>query len=559
MLCLALVFWTAWPALRQPRLEGDDYRYLHAVQQMRSGSGQPLMDSLVVENRWDHLWFMAEEGRVRFFRPVVAASYAVDAIVWGDHHALGLTLTNVLIHLACAWVLCGLFHRWLGPGWAALTASLLFAGHWSHGECIWYIAGRTDSLAALCFLGALSLHATGRPGCRWGAVPVFACGLLTKELVIAAPVLFILHDLWVDRRRPEIRLYTSYALIAALVLGLKQWALGGASSDMVYPYLIHPFGPHFPEHIWLQIRSYSANLILAQWTAPFADRAAVTVMNSLAGCLLLGGVVVTAGILHRRDGRFWFLLLLGLATWLPVSFVYLSERYLYLPSAALCGLLGLLTAGRPRAGRAVLCSLLGVYAVFHAVRLHEKHGEICSQPGSIREMAAQLEPIRSGIGPGDQLLLVNLPGPFLRAQFIEETLRVLLDDPVLSVQVLTMMPGQNGTVMLRGDPPPDMGRGAAMRQTDKDRFILEAAGGQRLQEYERFPFAWSRLEDGRVYQTPEMQVRVAAAETRGAERLDCTLFRPLSGTHLLLWRADPDYTLHPWVRRARADIQLISL
>ncbi|RKX40277.1 MAG: hypothetical protein DRP64_12880 [Verrucomicrobia bacterium] len=559
LLCIVIVFWTAWPALRQPRVEGDDFRYLHNIQQLSSGSSENLIEAAIVENRWDHLWFLNEEGRVRFFRPTVVASYGLDWMLWGDHYAFGLTLTNVLVHLGCCLLVAFLFHRWLGRGLPAIMASVLFAGLWAHGECIWYIAGRTDSLAALGFLGALALHVAGDrwPQLRGWAIPCFAFGLLTKELVVAAPFVFLAYDILVERQRPRGKLYAAYAIVAALVLGLKHFAMGGESSDFVYPYLISPLRPGFVAHLWLQARSYSANLMLAQTTAPFADGATVAAMNSIAGIGLACGLLVVSGILLRRDGRFWLLLLLGVATWLPTSFVYLSERYLYLPSVAFVGILGLLAASRPAKWRNALALAVGLYAVFQSAKLYGKHREICGQLGSVREMAAQLDPVRRQIGKGDHLLLVNVPGYFLRAQFMQETIRVLFDDPKLDVQVLTMMPGQNGTPMRPGDSPPTMGAGVVLRREGTSKLIVEGSRRQRVQEYERFPFSWASLEPGREHRTPELEAHILAGDSLGATAIEFTLPEPLDRYQILVWEADPDFTEHPWIRRANARVRLV--
>ena len=557
VLCAVVVFWVAWPALQQPRIEGDDYRYLCAIQQFYEGESS-LTETAMVENRWDHLWFLDEDGRIRFFRPTVVASYGLDWKLWGDRYAFGLTLTNVMIHLGCSLLVAFLLYRWLGRGLSAIMASVLFAGLWSHGECIWYIAGRTDSLAALGFLGAFALHIANRPGLRWWAILCFAFGLLTKELVIAAPLLFLAHDAWVEHKRPQRMLYAAYAVTAGLILGLKHFAMGGVPSDFVYPYLISPLRPDFVEHLWLQARSYSANLLLTQSTAPFADAATVAAMNSIAGIGLAVGLLTAAGILLWRDGRFWLLLMLGAATWLPTSFVYLSERYLYLPSLAFVGILGLLIATRPPKWRNALAVVLGIYAVFHATRLYVKNDEICTQPGSIREMAAQLDPVRGEIKKGSRLLLANTPGAFLRAQFAQETFRILFDDPALTVQVLTMMPGQNGTRMRPGDPSPAMGAGVVLRREGLHKLIVEEQDRQRVQEYERFPFSWASLKPGRAYHTPELEARIIAGDSRGATAIEFTLSNPLDGYHVLVWEADPDYTRHPWIRRARARVREVS-
>jgi len=558
VLCIAVICWVAWPALRQPRVEGDDFRYLHRIQQLSAGHSENFVEAAIVENRWDHLWFLNEDGCVRFFRPTVVASYGLDWMLWGDRYAFGLTLTNVLFHMGCSLLVAFLFHRWLGRGWPAIMASILFAGLWAHGECIWYIAGRTDSLAALGFLGAFALHVAERPRLSWLAIPCFAFGLLTKELVVAAPLVFLAYDVLVARHRPRWKLYAVYAAATILVLGLKHIAMGGMSSDFVYPYLISPLQPGFVEHVWLQMRSYSANLLLMQWTAPFADGATVAAMNSIAGIGLASGLLVVSGILLRRDGRFWLLILLGVATWLPASFVYLSERYLYLPSVAFAGLLGLLVSSRPAKWRNVLAVGLGVYAVFQATKLHGKHLEICEQPGSIREMAAQLDPVRGQIAKGGNLLLINVPGYFLRAQFMQETIRVLFDDPKLDVQVLTMMPGQNGTRVLPGNPPPAMGADVVLRRSGENKLVVEGQLHQRVQEYERFPFSWASLESDRKHHTPTLDAQILTGGALGAMAIEFTLPDPIGQYQILVWEADPDFTEHPWTRRANARVRLIS-
>lgn len=573
-LCALIVLWTSWPALEMPRLEEDDYRYLDILQQLKKDDSADLLDALIVENRWDHLWFVQEKGRVRFFRPTIVLSYAVDWWIWGKRYAFGLTLTNVLLHLACSLLVVFLFFRWLGPGWPAIACSALFAGLWSHGECIFYVAGRTDSMAALGFLAALALHVAGdrRPSLRWWAIPCFAFGLLTKELAVAAPLVFFAYDRLVSGRHPTVKdllrrewkLYAAYALAAGTILLVKQLALGGQSSDLVHPYFISPLEPGFLEHVWLQARSYAGNLILAEWTVPFADAAIVALVHSPAGILLGAALIGATALLAWRDGRFWFLLLLAVATWLPVSFVYVSERYLYLPSVACAGLLGLLVVKCPPKWHSVLSLLVGAYAVFHAVQLHGKLRTIVDQPGSVAEMAAQLEPVRGSIARGGHLLLVNEPGRLFRAQFAQAILRILLDDPALRVDVLTMMPGQDASPWRRGDPfVPAMGAGVQVRRSGPRRLILEGSPTppgerpQHVQEYGFTPFAWSHLDRAAVYRTQDLEAHVLAGDAGGATKLEFVLPETLDRYQILVWEADGrDPTEHPWRRRKNATVRL---
>jgi hypothetical protein len=554
LLCIAAVFATAWPVLKNPRLEADDYRYLHHIQQWQAGRLDAL-EAMTVENRWDHLWFMQEEGRIRFFRPTVVLSYALDRAVWGDQVAFGLTLTNVLIHLACSLLVLRLMMRLLGRGPPAVAAALLFAGLAAHSECIWYIAGRTDSLAAFGFLSAFALHLSGR---RWRAIPFFIFALLTKELAVAAPVVFAAHDFWVARRRPDWRLYAVYGAVAAGVLILKKAALCGEGSDFVVPYLVSPLSSGFLNHLWLQFRSYSGNLFGAEVTVPFADAQTVAALHHPAVLIGGWGLLGTAMWLLRRDRRLWLLLLLGVLTWLPTSFVYLSERYLYLPSVAYVGILGLAACRLPKAGGR-LSILLAAFAVFQSVKLYERHAGIAQQPGSVREMLRQIEPLHAQIQDDERLLLVNTPGLFVRAQFMQEILRVAFCNPSLDVDVLTMMPGQNGTEWKPGDPLPVMGAGVQVRQASGRELTLSGRSGTIVQQPGLKAFSWVPLDAG-TYRTSSLEAQILSGSTRGASEIEFRFAEPLTNCAVLVWQADcSDLTLHPWTRRERAAVKLLRL
>jgi hypothetical protein len=559
LLCLVVVVLTALPVLRHPRLEADDYRYLNHIQQVEDGT-MGLVESMTVENRWDHLWFMQEQGRIRFFRPTVVLSYAADCTFWGVNHPFGLTLSNVWIHLLCTWLVGFLLHRLLGAGLPAVASTVLFAGLATHSECIWYISGRTDSLAALGFLAAFSAHVSGW---RWSALPLFAFGFITKELVVVAPAVFFIYDCWIEMRKLDWKLYAAYGVAACGILLLKQFALGGNASDFVHPYLLSPFDAGFLGHLWLQLRSYAGNLLAAEVTVPFADAATVAQLHRpvfpILGSLLMGAL---AWFL-RRDRRFWLLLLLGFLTWLPTCMVYLSERYLYLPSFAFAGFFGLAVASLNRKWRVVAAIFLFAFALFHAVELHSRHVEVAKQPGSVSEMMGQLAKAKGRIETGDRLLLVNLPGQFVRAQFAQDILQVVFKDTALKADVLTMMPGQDGTEWKQGDAYPVMGAGVQVSKAGARTLVLEGrvlAPGQpphHIQEPGFKAFDWTPLDKGE-YATSTLKVRIVAGDKSGATSIEFTFFEPLENAVAVVWRADcSNLNEHPWIRRKNATVELV--
>ncbi len=66
---LIIVAITARPVFTIPQLEPDDYRYLHQVQLLDQNFFGNIINASVVENHWDHLWWIDVKENVRFFRP----------------------------------------------------------------------------------------------------------------------------------------------------------------------------------------------------------------------------------------------------------------------------------------------------------------------------------------------------------------------------------------------------------------------------------------------------------------------------------------------------------
>jgi tetratricopeptide (TPR) repeat protein len=136
-----------------------------------------------------------------FYRPVTATSYVVDARLHGANPA-GFHLTNVLLH-ACTVVAAYLLFRSLRatPVASGLAAGL-FALAPRLAECVAWISGRTDILAAL--LGTVSLliyplpsrgpSARAGPRAILGALLLLA-SVLAKEVGFAFFAIAILDEL----------------------------------------------------------------------------------------------------------------------------------------------------------------------------------------------------------------------------------------------------------------------------------------------------------------------------------------------------------------------------
>lgn len=568
VIVLAVVIYTCWPLFSNPQLEPDDFRYLHNVQLLKSGSWADFMEFAIVENRWDHLWWISLDEKVRFFRPTVVLSYWLDTCLYGKNIVLGLLLTNMLIHIACAFLVAVIFYLWFGAGLPAVMGSLLFAAFYCHGEAIWYIAGRTDSLAALGFLAGLLFHISGRrkPCLRYIALPCYALALFTKELAVSLPMLCFLHDQLIERRagglkkylRDEWKLYAGYGLIAAGIWIFRSSVMKGDGTSFVHPYLISPFDTGFPAHLWMQIRNYGENLLIGTMTKPFMQTYELDQYSSVLGLVLIISAAAVTIIALNRDRYFIVFVAMAIITWLPTCFVYLSERYLYLPSVAIAAIAARLL-DRAKTRRFLFILLLGgvlFWAGHQAWNLRKEH-EIVSKPGIMQSMQRQLNELPGAIPKGAELLIVNLPGnSTVQAQFTEYQLRVQLDDPTLEVDVLTLMPTSG-----------DMGENARLFQQGGD--VLLVHGGSPADASKQFsihesgtsPFpAISYRSGARITREDllDYSVEIVAGQKDRCNALRFDLPKALEDYIILRFHAHPDLRMKPGYRQLRGRVEAVD-
>jgi hypothetical protein len=518
-----IVLWTCLPVLEHPQLEPDDYRYLALVTEFQLGR-VPFLTAAVVENRWDHLWWVDTAASVRFFRPTLFLSFLADDLVHGSSPA-GLLTTNLLLHLACCVLATLLAFRFAG-GIGATLASALFAAFSCHAETIWYVSGRNETLAALGFLAALLLHVQGR---RWLALPCFAFALCAKELTVALPVLLWLHDRWLGRRQGApsagAGIWVAHAALCAAFFVVRRLALGTAAVELVYPYLVSPTRPDFLAHVWGQVRNYAENLLFARPTPPFLRPDQVPLYTSAWGLAASAAVLGAATLVLRKERRFWLLAASAVLTWLPTSFVYVSERYLYLPSFAVAMAAGLaverslgwrwLATFRVSVASVAIAGAL-CWTLDQALALRSKNAGIMSVPREAEALARILAGVAEPVARTHRVLLVNLPAGLLGAQFVESQLRSVLRDPDLVCRVLTVMPWHGA------------GKGS-IGFAREGQNALELHGTPVLMAQDAMLFPWRRLEKGSTAGGPRLGFRVEVADGNGAacSTIAFTLERPV--------------------------------
>jgi tetratricopeptide (TPR) repeat protein len=139
-----------------------------------------------------------------YWQPVTWLSHMLDCQVFGVrpgwHH-----LVNIFFHILNSILVFLIFRRMTNAFWRSAILAALFALHPLRLESVVWIAERKDVLSTFFLLAMLRAYLwfVERPsGPRYRAVVVlFALGLMSKPMLITAPVLLLILDWWPLRRR----------------------------------------------------------------------------------------------------------------------------------------------------------------------------------------------------------------------------------------------------------------------------------------------------------------------------------------------------------------------
>jgi protein O-mannosyl-transferase len=291
-------------------------------------------------------------------RPILIFSFAVNYAIAGLNREI-YHITNLLIHLTCALFLYGIVRRTLlSPEIASdLSASnaiilaaliaLLWVIHPLTTQSVTYVVQRAESLAGLFLLATLyfTIRLTG--GSRWWsllAVIACACGMATKEIVAAAPILALLYDRtfvtgsFKDALARRWRFYLSLA--ATWLLILYSLHTGSRGTMVGFNLGISPL-----DYARTELNVISRYLRLAFWpnalTLDYADWPLALHWSdvSLEGWLVLAIAVFFTFCLYWRPwlgflGAWFFLILAPTSSILPIKQEAAAEQRMYLPLAA---------------------------------------------------------------------------------------------------------------------------------------------------------------------------------------------------------------------------------
>ena len=197
VLLAAVTLAVFWPVLGHDFINLDDNVYVTENHHVLGGL------------TWQSVLWAFTNLEAGFWQPLTWLSHMLDVTLFGlkpwGHH-----LTNLLLHTANTVLLFVLLRRMTGALWRSAVVAALFALHPLHVESVAWLAERKDVLSTLFWMLTLLFYAryveeskvqSTKAKVYYGwALGMFACGLMSKTMVVTLPVVMLLLDWWPLKR-----------------------------------------------------------------------------------------------------------------------------------------------------------------------------------------------------------------------------------------------------------------------------------------------------------------------------------------------------------------------
>src|SRR5438552_9866625 len=133
------------------------------------------------------------------WHPLTTVSHMFDCQLYGLKPA-GHHFTNVLLHTIAVILLFLVLRQMTGTLWRSAFVAALFAIHPLHVESVAWISERKDVLSAVFFILTLGAYIryVSKPSVTSYLLVVllFACGLMSKPMLVTVPFVLLLLDHW---------------------------------------------------------------------------------------------------------------------------------------------------------------------------------------------------------------------------------------------------------------------------------------------------------------------------------------------------------------------------
>lgn len=357
----ALVFGAFLPAVDNDFVGYDDTDYVTTNFRVQRGLS------------WDNIGWAFTTSEAANWHPFTWLSHLLDVQLFGLNPA-GHHLTSILIHAASALLLFQLLRTLTGTLGRSFIAAALFALHPLRVESVAWIAERKDVLSVLFGLMTTYAYVRGvgaqtplrRRQYLALALLSFACGLMSKPMLVTLPFTLLLLDCWPLRRwdranlkgllREKIPFFILAGLSSVITFSVQREA-GAVDAAMTASYRL--------SNALISVARYLAKLFWPDHLAFFYPHPPNYQWPGwqIGAAIVLLGAISAAAIKLRRGqpgllfGWCWFLgTLVPVIGLVQVGQQAMADRYTYLPSlgiilATVWGI-GALAQSRPAGRRA---------------------------------------------------------------------------------------------------------------------------------------------------------------------------------------------------------------
>ncbi|MBI2670145.1 MAG: glycosyltransferase family 39 protein [Candidatus Yanofskybacteria bacterium] len=305
--------------------------------------------------------YLPQNPTAGLYRPLAVFSFALNFILFGESpvsfHLVNIILNGIVIFLVFLLVL-----KIFGDHMLAFIAALFFTFLPIHTESVAFIKSRDEILAALFAIWSWLLFVSAienRNRLRWkkitGSALLFLLAVLSKELIIIVPVLF-LAIFWI-KQKPKFLVFlkaaSGFLITGAFYLWLRFQVLGSYAfgGDKSY-FAINPLGHvDFQTRIWTAFKIafvYIGKTLLPINLSATYHYNHLTLVNyffnswqAVAGFIILTGLIF---LFFYKKTRLTPLGIGALSFFIPYlvisKFIFksgdiLAERWMYFPSVGL--------------------------------------------------------------------------------------------------------------------------------------------------------------------------------------------------------------------------------
>ncbi len=323
----------------------------------------------------------------KLWRPLKRLSLMIDYRIWGREHPGGFHATNVALHAAACLALFAVARGLRFSRAGATAVALLFSVHPVHVEAVANICHRKEPMALLFSLLAFLAYLRGReadprpgpasavlrrlglgpgPGgaraeyAAWAAL-CYLLAMLSKDVAsVMLPATVVVHALFLAKEPWRERVSRVAAFLPGFVVVLAIFTFHGYIGTLGRRFGAEQVGwasagraTSYADILPVAVKAFGVNAGLLVWPWPlYFDRVfeipkRLSDPGVLAGLSALALYVAGMAWTVRRAGRAFFALswyglnLLPVSNLIPLSYWFVAERFLYVPSVAFALLVGL--------------------------------------------------------------------------------------------------------------------------------------------------------------------------------------------------------------------------